>query len=97
MKTIFLAGGLGTRISEETKKIPKPMIKIGKLPILFHIMKHYSNYHFKDFIVCAGYKHNFINNFFRNKKNFSNKEKDWKINVVNTGDRKSTRLNSSHW
>ena len=85
MKTIFLAGGLGTRISEETKKIPKPMIKIGKLPILFHIMKHYSNYHFKDFIVCAGYKHNFINNFFRNKKNFSNKEKDWKINVVNTG------------
>ena len=85
MKTIFLAGGMGTRISEETKKIPKPMIKIGKSPILFHIMKHYSNYNFKEFIICAGYKHKLINNFFYNKKNFSKKEKNWKINIVNTG------------
>ena len=51
MQTIFLAGGLGTRISEETLKIPKPMIKIGKNPIIFHIMKHYSNYDFKKFII----------------------------------------------
>ena len=49
MHTVFLAGGMGTRLSEETHKIPKPMIKIGKYPILFHIMKHYSDFNFNKF------------------------------------------------
>ena len=51
MKVVILAGGLGTRISEYTKTIPKPMIKINNKPIIFHIMKHYSNYGFKDFYI----------------------------------------------
>ena len=51
MYTVFLAGGMGTRLSEETTKIPKPMIKIGNKPILFHIMKHYSKSNFKKFII----------------------------------------------
>ena len=91
MQTIFLAGGLGTRISEETLKIPKPMIKIGKNPIIFHIMKHYSNYNFKKFIICGGYKYNYIKKFFREKNNFIIKNKlNWKINTVNTGLRTQT-------
>ena len=56
MKTVFLAGGMGTRISEETLKIPKPMVKIGKDPIIYHIMKHYSDFNFNKFIICSGYK-----------------------------------------
>ena len=56
MKCVILAGGRGTRISELTKNIPKPMIKISGTPMLYHIMKHYSNYGVKDFIVAAGYK-----------------------------------------
>ena len=56
MKTIILAGGLGTRLSEETKYIPKPMVHIGEKPIIWHIMKGYSYYGFNDFIICLGYK-----------------------------------------
>ena len=56
MKVAILCGGRGTRISELTNNIPKPMIKISGKPILYHIMKHYSHYGFKDFIVAAGYK-----------------------------------------
>ena len=56
MKCVILAGGKGTRISELTKNVPKPMIKISDKPILYHIMKHYSNHGIKDFIVAAGYK-----------------------------------------
>ena len=63
MKVVILCGGLGSRLAEETKKTPKPMIKIGKFPIIFHIMKHYSNYNFKEFIICSGYKHSFIKLF----------------------------------
>ena len=63
MYTVFLAGGMGTRLSEETTKIPKPMIKIGNKPILFHIMKHYSKYGFKDFYIAAGYKQKIIKNY----------------------------------
>ena len=54
MYTVFLAGGMGTRLSEETTKIPKPMIKIGNKPVLFHIMKHYSKSNYKKFIICGG-------------------------------------------
>ena len=64
MKVIILAGGLGTRLSEYTETIPKPMVPIGKIPIIIHIMWLYSKYGFSDFIIATGYKHNFINNFF---------------------------------
>ena len=56
MKAVILAGGFGTRISEETEFKPKPMIEIGGKPILWHIMKIYSHYNIKDFIICLGYK-----------------------------------------
>lgn len=64
MKVVILAGGLGTRISEESQFIPKPMIQIGGMPIIWHIMKHYSYYGFNDFIVCAGYKQEVIKEWF---------------------------------
>ena len=56
MKAVILAGGFGTRLAEETNKIPKPLVKIGKYPILVHIMNIYSFYGYKDFVVCGGYK-----------------------------------------
>tara|TARA_B100000963_G_scaffold357990_1_gene381498 strand:+ start:1158 stop:1883 length:726 start_codon:yes stop_codon:yes gene_type:complete len=91
MHTVFLAGGMGTRLSEETHKIPKPMIKVGKYPILFHIMKHYSNYNFKKFIVCGGYKFDYIKSVFKKNKNLLNKKKlNWDVNVINTGLRTQT-------
>lgn len=64
MKAVILCGGLGTRFSEETKFKPKPMIKIGKFPILFHIMKIYEKHGINDFILALGYKGNIIKNFF---------------------------------
>lgn len=66
MKVVILAGGLGTRISEESQFIPKPMIQIGGMPIIWHIMKHYSYYGFNDFVICAGYKQNVIKEWFSN-------------------------------
>jgi glucose-1-phosphate cytidylyltransferase len=56
MKVVLLAGGLGTRLSEETVLKPKPMVEIGDMPILWHIMKIYSSHGFNDFIICLGYK-----------------------------------------
>ena len=76
---MILAGGLGTRISEETHLKPKPMIEVGGKPILWHIMKSYSVYGINDFIICSGYLGNIIEGYF-NKNNFG-----WKINVVDTG------------
>lgn len=64
MKTVILAGGFGTRISEESQFIPKPMIQIGGMPVIWHIMKHYSYYGFHDFIICAGYKQEVIKKWF---------------------------------
>lgn len=64
MKAVLLAGGLGTRISEESEYKPKPMIEIGGMPILWHIMKEYSHYGFRDFIICAGYKQHMIKEWF---------------------------------
>jgi glucose-1-phosphate cytidylyltransferase len=66
MKTVILAGGLGTRISEESHLRPKPMIEIGGQPILWHIMKSYSYYGHNDFIICAGYKQDVIKEYFAN-------------------------------
>ena len=66
MKVVILAGGLGTRISEESHLRPKPMIEIGEKPILWHIMKEYSYYGFNEFIICAGYKQHIIKEWFAN-------------------------------
>lgn len=66
MKTVILAGGFGTRISEESHLKPKPMIEIGDNPILWHIMKEYSYYGFNEFIICAGYKQHVIKEYFAN-------------------------------
>ena len=63
--TVILAGGFGTRISEKTKIIPKPMINIGKDPIIIHIIKKYQKAGLKSFIIATGYKFNVINNFFK--------------------------------
>ena len=66
METIILAGGYGTRIVEETITKPKPMIEIGGKPILWHIMKTYSSYGHNDFIICLGYKSNYVKEYFIN-------------------------------
>ncbi|HKG70114.1 MAG TPA: glucose-1-phosphate cytidylyltransferase [Segetibacter sp.] len=101
MKVVLLAGGLGTRLSEETDIRPKPMVEIGGKPIIWHIMKHYSHYGFNDFIVCLGYKGYVIKEFFANlflhlsdvTIDISNNEiqvhnspvDKWKITLVETG------------
>ena len=64
MKVVILAGGLGTRISEESYLKPKPMITIGEQPILWHIMKYYSSFGFHDFVICCGYKGHIIKEYF---------------------------------
>ena len=64
MKAVILAGGLGTRLSEETYDKPKPMVEIGGMPILWHIMKNYSYHGFKRFILALGYKHEVIKKYF---------------------------------
>ena len=87
MKLVILAGGLGTRISEETDYIPKPMVKIGTKPILWHIMKYYSLFGFSDFIVCGGYKIDVIKNYFKNYKKKSNL---WDVKIINTGKNSNT-------
>ena len=79
MKVILLAGGFGTRLSEYTKTIPKPMIDIAGKPMLLHIMKHYAKYGFKDFYIALGYRGEIIKKFF-NKKFL-----DWNINLIETG------------
>ena len=66
MKVVILCGGFGTRIAEESHLKPKPMIEVGEMPILWHIMKHYSYYGYNDFIICAGYKQNMIKEWFSN-------------------------------
>jgi glucose-1-phosphate cytidylyltransferase len=66
MKVVILAGGFGTRISEESHLRPKPMIEIGDAPIIWHIMKIYSHYGFNEFIICCGYKGYMIKEYFAN-------------------------------
>ena len=84
MKVIILAGGLGTRISEYTGTIPKPMIKIGEKPMLWHIMKIYSKFGFKDFYVALGHKGEIIKEYF-SKNSF-----EWNINLIETGEKTMT-------
>ena len=101
MKVAILAGGLGTRLSEETAIRPKPMVEIGPEPIIWHIMKLYSFYGFNDFIICAGYKQNILKEYFskyalnhgdievnletQNVKIIKPPKEDWKVTVVDTG------------
>jgi len=91
MKVVILAGGLGTRLSEYTKSIPKPMVKINKLPILLHIMKIYIKYGYKNFYIAGGYKkeiiENYFKNFLKNGKIFEQTlfGKKCSINILNTG------------
>ena len=68
MKVVILCGGIGSRLAEETKLIPKPMVKIGKLPILKHIINYYQSFGFEEFILATGYKSKVIENYFKNKK-----------------------------
>tara|TARA_B100000886_G_scaffold336817_1_gene296322 strand:+ start:2027 stop:2794 length:768 start_codon:yes stop_codon:yes gene_type:complete len=100
-KVVILAGGYGTRLSEYTVNIPKPMVSIGGIPMIEHIMNYYSYYGFNDFIICLGYKQEIIKNFFINfntmnndiyidlennsSKLISNSRKNWKINLIDTG------------
>jgi len=101
MKCVLLAGGLGTRLSEETNLIPKPMIEIGGKPILWHIMKHFSVYGITEFVICVGYKANIIKDYFLNYKannsslhiNIESNEvifedsanEPWKVSIIDTG------------
>ena len=80
MKVVILAGGHGTRISEESHLKPKPMIEIGGMPILWHIMKIYSEYNIKDFIICCGYKGDIIKEYFDKIDHSS-----WNVEFVDTG------------
>jgi NDP-sugar pyrophosphorylase family protein len=68
MKAVILAGGLGTRLSEETTLRPKPMVEVGGRPILWHILKMYAHHGINDFVICCGYKGNVIKEFFANRK-----------------------------
>lgn len=79
MKAVILAGGYGTRISEETHLKPKPMIEIGGKPIIWHIMKRYSTYGIKEFVICSGYMSNVIEDYFKEKI------EDWEVKVIDTG------------
>jgi glucose-1-phosphate cytidylyltransferase len=106
MKAIILAGGKGTRLSEETISKPKPMVEIGQNPILWHIMKIYSSYNINDFIICCGYKGYMIKEYFANyflhmsdvtldiKNNkieiHRNKTEPWIITLVDTGEQTMT-------
>lgn len=101
MKVVIFAGGLGTRFSEKTQYMPKPMIEIGGKPILWHIMKIYSAHGINEFIICAGYKQNVIKEYFMNYfmlntdvtfdlsdnsvQLLENHSENWKVTVVDTG------------
>jgi glucose-1-phosphate cytidylyltransferase len=101
MKVVLLAGGLGTRLSEETVVKPKPMVEIGGMPVLWHIMKIYSSYGYNDFIICLGYKGYMIKEYFANYflhrsdvtidltdnsvKVHDSQAEPWKITLVDTG------------
>ena len=81
MKLVILAGGYGTRLSEETKLKPKPLVKIGSKPIIWHLMKIYSYHGITNFIICLGYKGHMVKDELRK---YAQKE-NWKISFVNTG------------
>lgn len=101
MKVVILAGGLGTRLGEETDLRPKPMVTIGGQPILWHIMKYYSSYGLNEFVICAGYMSHIIKQFFAHSFVYSSdftidlqtnemsvlhkKAEPWKVTVIDTG------------
>lgn len=82
MKTIILCGGLGYRLKEETEFKPKPMVQIGGIPILWHIMKIYAHYGYNEFIIALGYKGDYIKNYFEKNKDLT---KDFHVTLVDTG------------
>lgn len=102
MKAVILAGGLGTRLAEETDRIPKPMVSIGGYPIIWHIMKIYESAGIRDFIICAGYRAQIIVEYFVNYRLHNSSvevslksgtvrcltepKEDWKVTIVDTGD-----------
>lgn len=106
MKAVILAGGLGSRISEETSSRPKPMIEIGGRPLLWHIMKIYSSHNIRDFVICAGYKGYIIKEYFANyflhmsdvtfdmqhnaMEVHTKRSEPWKVTIVDTGDESMT-------
>ena len=106
MKAVILAGGLGTRISEETHLRPKPMVEIGGKPILWHIMKHLSHYGINDFVILCGYKSHMIKDFFANYHLYKaditfdlathsnlihkNGAENWKVTLLETGENTMT-------
>lgn len=106
MKVVILAGGLGTRLSEETVVKPKPMVEIGGKPILWHIMKIYSSHGLNDFVICLGYRgyqiKEYFSNYFLHNSNVtfniktndmkihSNESEPWTVSVVETGDKTMT-------
>ena len=87
MKLVILAGGKGLRISDVSNNNPKPLCKIGDIPMILHIMFYYSKFGIKDFIICTGYKGYLINKFFKKyvPKKFKKELYEWKIKIVNTG------------
>ena len=101
MKVVILAGGYGSRLSEYTESIPKPMVTVGGLPILMHIMKHYAYFGFKDFVIACGYKSEVIKQFFAGYfsansdftvnlstgalTSHAQPGQDWNVTVVDTG------------
>ena len=106
MKTVILAGGFGTRLSEETTVRPKPMVEIGGMPIIWHIMKMFSFHGYTDFIICCGYKGYMIKEFFANYftrmadvsidlinnelKVLNNTTEPWQVTLVDTGQKTMT-------
>lgn len=106
MKVVILAGGLGTRLAEETELKPKPMVEIGGMPILWHIMRHYAHYGFNEFVVALGYKGEYVKKWFADYASLSgnvtvhlgkgyveveNKEVfDWKVQLIDTGQNTNT-------
>ena len=89
MQVVILSGGYGTRLSEETKIVPKALVKIGNKPIIVHLIKYYQSFGYTDFIICLGYKGNLINKFFLKEKN-KKYLKSTNIRLVNTGLRSYT-------
>lgn len=101
MKVVILAGGLGSRISEETYLRPKPMVTVGEKPILWHVMKKFSNHGIKDFIICLGYKGDVIKEYFLNFRSYNSSvvtntasgeviildegHEDWRVSLIDTG------------